>query len=161
MKLVYFFRPFLWAFMSISEMLIRLIVAIILSGVIGYEREYRHKPSGMRTNMLVGLGTALITIVSLEIIRQEGATSATDISRIISSVLPGIGFIGAGMIIQSRGHVQGLTTAASLWLVAGIGIAAGVGMFSLAAIATVIGLVTLVFLRAVRVEDSEENTAPR
>ena len=147
--------------MPFFDMIVRLIVAIILAGAIGYEREYRHKPSGMRTNMLVGLGTALITIVSLEIVRQEGATSATDISRIISSVLPGIGFIGAGMIIQSRGHVQGLTTAASLWLVAGIGITVGMGMFALATVATVLGLIALVLLRSVHVEDSEENTTPR
>ena len=129
------------------ETCFRLILATILCGVIGYEREYRHKPAGIRTNMLVGLGTATMTIVSIEITQFAGPSNVIDISRIASTILTGIGFIGAGTIIHSHDGVKGLTTAASIWVVAAIGLAVGMGFYLLASITTILALITLAVIR--------------
>jgi putative Mg2+ transporter-C (MgtC) family protein len=142
--------------LSALEILIRLAAAALLCGAIGYERETRHKPAGLRTNVLVGLGTAAMTIVSIEVARFSPAPEAIDISRIASTILTGIGFIGAGTIIQSRGSVQGLTTAASIWVVAAIGLASGLGLYTLAVITTVAALIALISLRGVKVAEEEE-----
>jgi len=124
---------------------------MVLCAAIGYEREQRGKPAGLRTNALVGLGTAIVTIASVEIARLS-PNAAVDVSRIASSILPGIGFIGAGTIIQARGSVHGLTTAASIWIVSAIGIVVGLGMYSIALIATIMALITLVVLPAPKEE---------
>lgn len=125
--------------------LLRLFMAGLLGAVIGLDREYRVKEAGFRTHFLVSLGSALMMIVSqygfAEVIGQEGVR--VDPSRIAAQVVSGIGFIGAGTIIFHRQIVRGLTTAASLWATAGIGLAAGAGMFLLAAAATVLALVAL------------------
>ena len=142
---------------SFLDILFRLVVALALCAAIGYEREHRGKPAGLRTNMLVGLGTTMVTIASVEIARLS-PNAAVDVSRIVSSILPGIGFIGAGNIIQARGSIHGLTTAASIWVVAAIGIVVGLGMYSLALIATVLALITLVVLPAPK---EEENHFPK
>ena len=138
--------------MPIVQILIRLIAAALLSGVIGFEREYRHKPAGIRTNMLVGLGTAVVCLVTIELLREYPAATI-DPAHLASMVMSGIGFLGAGTILQDKGSVRGLTTAASLWLVASIGLAAGMGLFSIAIIATVLGLTTLVALRKFHPEE--------
>jgi putative Mg2+ transporter-C (MgtC) family protein len=138
------------------DILIRLTVAGALSALIGLEREYRHRPAGLRTNAIVGIATALMTIVSVNIATLSLDPSSVDPSRIISNILVGIGFIGAGTIIQSRGIVKGLTTAATTWMVAGIGITVGLGMFPAAIIATVLILIILVALRNIQVEESED-----
>lgn len=144
---------------SALDILIRLVVASLLCGIIGYEREYRHKPAGIRTNMLVGLGTAVMTITSIEVARLAPDPSSVDISRIASTILTGIGFIGAGTIIQSRGIVKGLTTAASIWTVAAIGMAVGFGLYLVAAIATALSLITLVILRSIHIEEEACETS--
>ncbi|HBO99732.1 MAG: MgtC/SapB transporter [Candidatus Uhrbacteria bacterium GW2011_GWF2_41_16] len=133
--------------LTFLETCFRLILATILCGVIGYEREYRHKPAGIRTNMLVGLGTATMTIVSIEITQFAGPSNVIDISRIASTILTGIGFIGAGTIIHSHDGVKGLTTAASIWVVAAIGLAVGMGFYLLASITTILALITLAVIR--------------
>ncbi len=140
------------------DILIRLFVAGVLSALIGLEREYRHRPAGIRTNAIVGIATALMTIVSVNIATLAADPTTVDVSRIISTILTGIGFIGAGTIIQSRGIVKGLTTAATTWMVAGIGIAVGLGMFPAAIIATVLVLVILVALRNIQVEEGEDKS---
>ncbi len=131
--------------LSTVEIVIRLVVAAILSAVIGYEREHRNKPAGLRTNILVGVGTAVVTIASIELTKYGGADAA-DVSRLMSSILPGIGFLGAGTILRDGGSIRGLTTAASIWVVAAIGIVSGLGFYELGVIATVIALVTLALL---------------
>jgi putative Mg2+ transporter-C (MgtC) family protein len=118
-----------------------LIVAAILGGAIGLERQLRHKPAGLRTNMFICFGAAMFTVVG----RQLAGTEA-DSARIVAQIIPGIGFIGAGSILHSRGSVTGLTTAATLFVVAGVGMAAGGGLYLTAIFATVMILVALALL---------------
>ncbi|MGL4450047.1 MAG: MgtC/SapB family protein [Sarcina sp.] len=115
------------------EFLFRLVLAAILSGLIGYEREFRSKDAGLRTHILVGSGSALIMIVSqygfFEIIQ---ANIRVDPSRIAAQVVSGIGFLGAGVIFKEHGSIKGLSTAAGLWGVAAIGLSIGAGLYTLA-----------------------------
>lgn len=119
---------------------VRLLLAVVLSGLLGYDRERRDAPAGLRTHMLVGLGAAMFVIVPL----QAGATVA-DMTRVLQGVVAGIGFLGAGAIIKSgdAGEVRGLTTAASIWATAAIGVAVGMGQAATAILATVLALVIL------------------
>jgi len=139
------------------EILLRLVVAALLCGLIGLERGYRNKPAGIKTNALIGMGTSLLTIGSIFIATQAATPVSVDISRIAAAILPGIGFLGAGAIIQARGVVKGLTTAASIWVVAAIGMAVGMGLYSAAVISAIIVLVVLVVFRKINVEEEEEN----
>ncbi|WP_087975016.1 MgtC/SapB family protein [Oceanobacillus rekensis] len=128
---------------------LRLFVALILSGFIGFEREINNHSAGFRTHILVGVGSCLMMILSL-----FGFTSFLEVydnirfdpARIPSYVISGIGFLGAGTIIVYGGTVRGLTTAASIWTVAGMGLVVGAGMYSVAIVATLIILVSLIFL---------------
>jgi putative Mg2+ transporter-C (MgtC) family protein len=118
---------------------LRLTVGLALGAIIGFERELHRQPAGFRTHSLVALGAALFTIVSA----YGFAGPLVDPTRIAAQIVSGIGFIGAGTILQHRGHIRGLTTAASLWAVAAIGMAAGAGMFVMAGTGTVLILVVL------------------
>ena len=129
----------------------RLAVGLVLGAVIGFERELHRQPAGFRTHSLVALGAALFTIISA----YGVAGSTVDPTRIAAQIVSGIGFIGAGTILQHRGNVRGLTTAASLWAVAAIGMAAGDGLLALALIGTLLILVVLALL------DSVENFVRR
>lgn len=122
-----------------GQIIFRLLVSAILSGIIGLEREFKHKPAGLRTNILVGVGSTLIMLTSI----FGGGISNPDPIRIAPGVITGIGFLGAGLIIRSRGEVHGITTAATIWIVAAVGLAVGVGFYSAAIITTVISLVVL------------------
>jgi len=113
------------------EPIARLIVAAILGAVVGLERQLTNKPVGLRTYMLVSLGAALFTVIST--LEFQG-----DSARIAGGIVTGIGFLGAGSIIATRGQVHGVTTAASLWAVAGIGLAAGSGNYLLAIVAAIL-----------------------
>jgi len=113
----------------------RLLLALFLGGVIGYEREHAHKFAGLRTHILVCVGSALIAMVSIYGFTQFGGNSGDIASRIIANVIVGIGFIGGGTILRHESTIIGTTTAASLWVVAGVGIAVGIG-FAYAAVAT-------------------------
>ena len=104
-------------------MLVRLVVAVLLGSFIGYERERTGKPAGLRTHAMVALGAALFTAVSI-----YGFGPGVATSRVAAMIVSGIGFLGAGAILHERGSVQGLTTAASLWVTAAVGMAVGVGM---------------------------------
>jgi len=123
---------------------IKLLVAMLCSGAIGLERELSRKPAGLRTNVLIGMGAALFMITSREI---SGGVAYTDPARLVAQVVSGIGFIGAGVILQSRGSVVGLTTAATIFVVTAVGIAIGEGMFGPAILATVLIIFVLVLLR--------------
>lgn len=124
--------------------IIRLVVAGILGGLIGLEREFRAKEAGIRTHFLVALGSALIMIIS-----QYGFTDAIvrDPGRIAAQIVSGIGFLGAGIIIFRKESVQGLTTAAGLWVSAGIGMGVGCGMYLLGVAATILTLICFEILR--------------
>jgi putative Mg2+ transporter-C (MgtC) family protein len=125
----------------LSSTLARLLVAAILGGVIGLERQLRHKPAGLRTNMFICFGAAMFTVLSRELAGVE-----SDSARIAAQIIPGIGFIGAGSILHSRGSVTGLTTAATLFVVASVGMAAGGGLYITAIFATALMLVALALL---------------
>jgi len=125
----------------LSSTLARLVVAAILGGIIGLERQLRRKPAGLRTNMFICFGSAMFTVLS----RQLAGTEA-DSARIAAQIIPGIGFIGAGSILHARGSVTGLTTAATLFVVASVGMAAGGGLYLTACFATAIILFALALL---------------
>lgn len=140
-----------------NEIVLRLVVATILSGAIGLERQARGKPAGIRTHALAGLGATVMTVCGVLVAEQmqdKGIASATDPSRLASIVIQGIGFIGAGVIIQSRGYVKGLTSAATLWFVGAIGIAVGFGFWLVSVVTTIIGLILLIVFR--RFEEEAE-----
>jgi putative Mg2+ transporter-C (MgtC) family protein len=126
----------------LSSTLFRLLVAAILGGVIGLERELRHKPAGLRTNMFICFGAAMFTVLGDELASNFGG----DHTRVAAQIIPGIGFIGAGSILHSRGSVTGLTTAATLFVVASVGMAAGGGLYITAVFATGVILIALALL---------------
>src|SRR3954464_16061490 len=121
-----------------SATILRLILAAFLGGIIGLERELKHKPAGLRTNMFICFGAAMFTVLSFRFTEHFN-----DPTRIASNIIPGIGFIGAGSILHSRGSVSGLTTAATMFVVASIGMAAGGGLYVVAIFATIIVAIAL------------------
>ena len=127
--------------MPLVDLMLRLLLAAGLGGLIGIERELRRKPAGLRTNILIALGAALFTVMST-LLGREGRTR----DRIAAQIITGIGFLGAGAIMRSGRSVHGMTTAATIWVNAAIGIAAGAGEYAIAAISTVITLLVLAVL---------------
>jgi putative Mg2+ transporter-C (MgtC) family protein len=125
---------------------LRLLLAAVLGGAVGLERELAGKPAGLRTNLLIAMGAALFTHVSFAI---PAATGVGDPARVAAQVVAGVGFLGAGTIIHARHAVHGLTSAATVWVVAGLGVAAGAGAEHDAVLATLAVLVALTTLRAV------------
>ncbi len=134
--------------LALWELVARLLLALVLCGLVGLERETRDQAAGLRTHVAVGLGAALFTLVSAY--GFEGGGANRDPSRVAAQVVSGIGFLGAGAILTSGGNIRGLTTAATLWVVAAIGMAAGAGFYDAAVAATLILLVSLVVLRRLR-----------
>ncbi len=128
------------------DMILRLLLAAILSGLVGYEREIHGRVAGFRTHILVCVGSTLIMLTSMHIFDLYKGLATPDPGRIAAQVVSGIGFLGAGTIIRFKASVRGLTTAASLWTVAGIGLAVGSGLFIPATVTTIIVLATLFFL---------------
>lgn len=120
-----------------SEIVIRLAASAVVASIMGWEREKMHKPAGLRTNMLVGVASTLITLVSIDAIPQS------DPGRIAAGIVTGIGFLGAGTIFKAKDHVNGLTTAATIWAVSGLGIAIGAGYYLAAGVATGIMFIIL------------------
>ena len=136
------------------NMLARLLLASLLGGLIGFEREIHGRPAGFRTHLLVSLGSCLFCITSIEFYRLFGNFTGSgpvgiDPGRIAAQVVTGIGFLGAGAIIRERASIRGLTTAACLWVAAALGIACGVGLFYLAICVTIVALVNLLLLKQV------------
>jgi putative Mg2+ transporter-C (MgtC) family protein len=136
-----------------DEALLRLALAAVLGGLIGVERELREREAGLRTHLLVALGSALFTIVGaygFDAFLQSGASVVrADPTRIAAQIVTGIGFLGAGAIIRQGLSVRGLTTAATLWVVAAVGLAAGAGYYSAAVITSALVLIALYPLRIV------------
>ncbi len=143
--------------LSELELILRLALAALLGAVVGLEREWRDRTAGLRTHMLVCLGSAVFTVVSAygfsewynQVPVNERSTIVSDPTRIAAQIVTGIGFLGAGAIFRSDDGVRGLTTAASLWMMAAIGLASGAGYYELAVAATVLMLLILVALRQV------------
>jgi len=121
------------------ELIIRLLLALLLGALIGLERERGDKPAGLRTHILVSIGSAQFTILSFY------AFPGSDPSRIAAYIVAGVGFIGAGTIIQTRDRVTGITTAATLWVTSSIGMAVGIGFYTAAIIVAAISYITLKF----------------
>ena len=119
----------------------RLLLAAGLGAAIGLEREYRQKPAGLRTNILIAIGSALFTILSISMTSGTG-----DQSRVAGQIVTGIGFLGGGAILRNRDTVHGMTTAATIWVNAAIGVACGIGQYPLASVTTALTLVVLVVL---------------
>ncbi len=124
---------------------IRLIIALTVGAAVGLEREFQGKPAGIRTNMLMCIGSCLIMIISLEIARTAGRVA--DPGRIAAQVVTGVGFLGAGAIIRSRFHVTGLTTAATIWVLSALGLAIGAGYILLALAGAVCITITLTLIK--------------
>ena len=118
----------------------RLLISAVLGGLIGVEREMRGQSAGFRTHMLVCMGAAMFTIISVSL----SAAYSIDMSRIAAGVITGIGFLAAGTIFQDKDRIRGLTTAADIWVLAGIGVAIGFGYYALATAATIIALLVLI-----------------
>ena len=127
-----------WPHISYTEVLSqdlgRLLLAAVLGGIVGIERELKHRSAGLRTNMFICFGAAMFTVISLELV----SAASGDRTRIASQIIPGIGFIGAGSILHAKRSISGLTTAATIFVVASIGMASGGGLYGLAIFATVL-----------------------
>ena len=141
------------------EIGLRLLAAVLLCGLIGLEREVYRKPAGLRTHILVGLGAAIFMMISLLMVRLEEGGIAVDASRVVAGVVTGIGFLGAGTIIRSGEGVRGLTTAASIWAAAGVGLAAGGGYYFLATAGSLFTVAVLFLIS--RLEGGHEAPGPR
>ncbi|MFH0738326.1 MAG: MgtC/SapB family protein [Candidatus Omnitrophota bacterium] len=133
--------------LSDKQIILRLVLAVALSGLVGFERQIHRRTAGLRTHILVSLGSCLIMLTSMYVFDIYKNMASTDPSRIAAGVITGIGFLGAGAIMREREGVKGLTTAASLWVVAAIGLAVGCGFYSAAVTTTILTLVVLLFLR--------------
>lgn len=142
---------------QVTRVLTRLLLAALLGGVLGYERERQGKAAGLRTHMLVALGAAIFVLVPL-----QGGMEVGDISRVLQGVIAGIGFLGAGAIIKlsSEREIHGLTTSASIWMTAAIGVAAGMGREATALVSTLLALFVLAVLRRVeaRISAKQDKT---
>jgi len=133
--------------MTDSQIIIRLILSVLLGGLIGLERQIHRRTAGLRTHILVSLGSCLIMLTSLYVFDIYKDKVPLDPGRIAAGVITGIGFLGAGAIIREREGVKGLTTAASLWVVAAIGLATGCGFYTASLFSTLLTLIVLFFLR--------------
>ena len=127
----------------------QLVLAVLLGGLVVVEREYRRKEAGLRTFALVSLGAALFTIISFELFKNVAGVQGVsfDPSRIIQAVAIGIGFIGGGIIIYRQFHFEGVTTAMGLWVTAGIGVAVGSGLYTVAVAGAILAFIVLSFFR--------------
>nr|WP_281362282.1 MgtC/SapB family protein [Lacticaseibacillus absianus] len=143
--------------MTLRQIIVRLVLAVLMAGVIGYDREHKNRPAGIKTHVLVCVGACIIALIQKEIgfdalnialtyPKLAGVVRADD-ARLIAQVVSGIGFLGAGTIIVQHRTIRGLTTAASLWAVAGIGLAVGMGDYMIAVVSAIVVMLVLVFLK--------------
>lgn len=145
--------------LSIREIIIRLVLAVIIGGIIGYERERKNRAAGFRTHILVCLGATIISLLQIDIgnkaiamieaNKELSEVIKVDYGRLGAQVITGVGFIGAGAIIHTKGTIKGLTTAATLWVVACLGLAIGMGEYEISVFGAIIIVITLVFLKRI------------
>ncbi len=150
--------------MATTEIIIKIIFAVAASGIIGYEREMRDRPAGFRTHILVCVGATIVSLIQLQMVENtitiiaehpELANSLkADIGRVVAQVVTGVGFLGAGTIIFQKGSVKGLTTATTLWAVACLGLAIGLGYYKISIIATIVILFVIIVLKKIE-EDAK------
>ncbi len=133
--------------MTSMIILLRIVISTILGGLVGIEREIHGRAAGLRTHILVCMGSTLFMITSVMVSAKYGAAGASDPSRIAAGVVTGIGFLGAGAIIRYGSSIKGLTTAASIWAVSAIGLAVGAGIYEAAVITTIVVLAVLILSR--------------
>jgi putative Mg2+ transporter-C (MgtC) family protein len=140
---------------AVTQLVLRMLLAIILGGLLGYQRERQGKAAGLRTHMLVALGSAFFVLIPL-----QAGMSIGDLSRVLQGLIAGIGFLLAGTILkqQAEGLIHGLTTAAGLWLTAAIGVAVGLGRETSAVLGTVLTLIILALLPQIRPDIDPEET---
>lgn len=132
------------------EIVLRLAAAIVLGAALGIEREWRERPAGLRTHILVCVASATFALVAIEIINQpifEAESLRIDPLRLVEAITGGVAFLAAGFIVFFKGEVHGVTTGAGMWLASAIGLAAGLGLFSIAILAALLGVVTLTLIR--------------
>jgi len=145
------------------DLMLRIVVGSCLGGVIGYERDRRGRPAGLRTHMIVALASATFMVISTHFVYHQHYGKedmvSVDASRIAASIVTGMGFLAGGAIMRTGLTVQGLTTAAALWLVGAIGMASGAGMYVIAVFVTIIGVIALTVLR--RFEDKDDRLTRR
>lgn len=130
-------------FLSFLEIPLRLVLAAAVGGILGYERETRRKPAGLRTHMMVALGAACFTMLGFEVYASVGGSENIDPTRVVEGVAGGLGFLGAGAILRTGHSVEGLTTAGSIWVVGAIGVACGGGQYAVALSAAGVAFVVL------------------
>jgi putative Mg2+ transporter-C (MgtC) family protein len=128
--------------LSDADLIKRLLLAAALGAALGFEREWRNKAAGLRTNILIAIGSALFTLMSIEL----AAPASGDPGRVAAQIVTGIGFLGAGAIMRTDAGIKGLTTAATIWVNAAVGVAVGGGKYHLAIIATAVTLAVLLLL---------------
>lgn len=129
-----------------AELALRLVLSFAVGIIFGLEREKRHKPAGLRTHALVCLGAALFTIAGITGFPPQDQVAAVrniDPARVAAQIVTGVGFIGGGIIFKDHDHIRGITTAASIWLTAGLGMGLGAGLYLLSGVAAVLGLIGL------------------
>jgi len=141
--------------LSFFEIIFKISLVVILSSIIGIERGMRHKGAGLRTHLLVGVGSALIVLTSLHLLEIYKSETVVDPTRMIAGIITGIGFLCAGTIIRGEDNISGLTTAATLWIVSCIGIAVGSGQYAAAIIVSI--FVIIILLKARYIEKWLEN----
>lgn len=134
------------------EIVIKIMLAVLLCGLIGGEREFRQKGAGLRTHILVGVGSALIVLTSFFLYEMFKTQTIVDPTRLITGVVTGIGFLCGGTIIRGGSQVMGLTTAATLWIVSGIGMAVGAGQYVAATVVTVVVFFVLIVVRWIEIK---------
>lgn len=130
--------PMVW-----SDYGLKMVIALVLSGIVGLERHFHRKPAGLRTHMLVCIGSLVFTLLGMDLFERSISTvvgvnpTRVDPLRIVEAIVGGLGFLGAGAIIQARGHVRGLTTATSMWTMGALGVAIGIGNYPVAILTTI------------------------
>lgn len=137
--------------LPISVVVLRLTMAVLLGGIIGWEREVKSRAAGLRTHMLISLAAACFTLIAMELVNfpQGSGQQQTDPFRLIEAVTAGVAFLAAGSIITSGGSVRGITTGASMWLCGAIGLTCGTGDLTLAVIVTVMAMIVLYLIRVI------------
>jgi len=131
------------------EVILRLLLSAVLGGFIGLEREIHGRPAGFRTHLLVSLGACVFTVTSIYFYAIYRGTAVVDPSRVAAQVVTGIGFLGAGAIIREKASIRGLTTAACLWVASAVGVACGLGLYSVSAVVTLVAIGSLLLLKKV------------
>ncbi|MCK9595354.1 MAG: MgtC/SapB family protein [Candidatus Omnitrophica bacterium] len=144
-----------------KEVIIRLFLSVVIGGLIGLERQLHRRAAGLRTHILVSLGSCLIMLTSMYVFDIYKGVAGLDPSRIAAGVITGVGFLGAGAIIREPNGIKGLTTAASLWVVSGIGLAIGCGFYTASLFTTALALIILLFMGRIEVETLGKDRAKK